>query len=264
MLVLLSPAKRLVEGPAVDGLDHSTPALLERAERLAARMRAFDVAGLQDLMGVSEALAETNVARFRDFQTPFTPERERQAVRLFAGDTYVGLDAESLSTDDLAFAQTHLALLSGLYGVLRPLDLVHPYRLEMGTRVAAEGHDDLYAFWHDAVAEHLRARLAEAGPTVVCCASKEYARVVDRKALGDVRWIEPVFRDEKGGKARVISFFAKQARGAMARWVVQHRIREPEALEAFDGMGYRLVDRQAKGGVERWSFHREQPPPVNG
>lgn len=260
MLAVLSPAKRLVEGPAIADLPATQPELLGQAERLVAVARDLDEGDLIDLMGISEKLAELNVARFQDFSTPFTPDNARQAARLFAGDTYLGLRAEDLSADDLTWAQDHVAILSGLYGVVRPLDLIQPYRLEMGTKLSNPEGDDLYAFWGSRIASVLKKRLAShRDPVLVNLASKEYASAIDRDALG-VEVIEPIFQDVKGGKARVLGMFAKKARGAMARWIVEHRVETREQLKAFDGEGYTFQPELSDD--HRWVFQRPQPPPV--
>ncbi|MEO0604393.1 MAG: peroxide stress protein YaaA, partial [Myxococcota bacterium] len=179
---------------------------------------------------------------------------------MFNGDVYLGLDAATLSNEDLVFGQNHLAILSGLYGVLRPLDVIQPYRLEMGTKVSTRRGGDLYAFWGDRIAKVLAERLAaHDDPTVVNLASKEYFSAVAVSALpGPV--VTPVFRDVKDGKSRVISFFAKRARGEMARFALQRRITRPEDLKAFDGGGYTF--QSDLSDETQWVFTRPQPPPV--
>ncbi|MEM6926793.1 MAG: peroxide stress protein YaaA [Myxococcota bacterium] len=260
MLMVLSPAKNLLEGPAIEGLPTSEPPLLGETAALLKVARRWSVADLKDRMSLSDKLATLNRERFQSFAKSPGPNQARQAARMFNGDVYLGLDAATLASDDLVFGQDHLAILSGLYGVLRPLDVIQPYRLEMGTKVPTRRGGDLYAFWGDRIAKVLAERLAaHDDPTVVNLASKEYFSAVTVSALpGAV--VTPVFRDIKAGKSRVISFFAKRARGEMARFALQRRITRPEDLQAFDGGGYAF---QADMSTEtQWVFTRPQPPPV--
>lgn len=260
MLMVLSPAKNLQEGPAIEDLPATEPVLHEDTTKLVKVARRWSVADLKARMSLSDALATLNHERFRAFVDAPGPEHARQAARLFAGDVYQGLDAASLTSDDLAFGQDHLAILSGLYGVLRPLDLVQPYRLEMGTKVKTRRGTDLYAFWGPRIAKVLAKQLADhEDRTLVNLASKEYFSAVKVDLLpGGV--VTPMFRDIKDGKARMISFFAKRARGEMARFALQHRIDRPEGLKEFDGGGYRF---DASTSTEtQWVFTRPQPPPV--
>lgn len=261
MLMVLSPAKNMAVGPAIEDLPATDPPLADDTAKLVRVACRWKVADLKRLMSLSDDLATLNHDRFQVFAADPGPERARQAARLFAGDVYLGLDAATLTRDDLVFGQDHLAILSGLYGVLRPLDLAQPYRLEMGTKVKTRRGTDLYAFWGDRIAKVLAARLAEHDdPTLVNLASKEYFSAVKVAALpGPV--ITPVFRDVKGGKARVISFFAKRARGEMARFALQQRITRPEDLQAFEGGGYRFQPDQSTDA--QWVFTRPQPPPVS-
>lgn len=258
MLAVLSPAKRLHEGPRVADLPATRPDLLDDAAHLADRARALGAGGLARVMGISDALAAQNADRFARWAPE--PADGRQAARLFAGDTYVGLDAATLSADDLAWAQDRVAILSGLYGALRPLDVIAPYRLEMGTRFDTGRGGDLYAFWGDRVARALAARLADHDHRVVInLASSEYVGAIDRDALG-VPVIDLVFQDVKGGKARTLGFFAKQARGAMARAMIQHRATDPAQLKALSPLGYTF--EPALSEDHRWVFRRPQPPPA--
>ncbi|WP_163847763.1 peroxide stress protein YaaA [Pseudooceanicola aestuarii] len=237
MLCVLSPAKRLDWSDRPDSM--SVPAFLAEANSLARTMRNRTMKDLRTLMSLSEDLARLNRDRYRAWSE--TPEDTilRPAVFGFAGDTYTGLAAGSLQADDLAWAQDHLRILSGLYGVLRPLDGIQPYRLEMGTRLKTRRGETLYAFWRDLPARHLKAQADELGTdTLVNCASQEYFGAVDIRALG-LRVITPAFLEEQGGVAKMISFSAKQARGAMARYIVTHRLTDPAALVEFDSGGYR-------------------------
>lgn len=257
MYILLSPAKKLVEPPAAD-LPATEPELLDQTLELMQTARRLSSADLQRLMRISEPLGDLNRARFQSFSTPFNRENARQAALSFAGDVYVGLDAGSLSAEDLEWAQSHVGILSGLYGLLRPLDLMQPYRLEMGTPLENPRGSDLYAFWGERIAEAIRAHLdGLEDPTVVNLASNEYFRSVDTRRLGQPV-ITPVFQDVKDGKARTISFFAKKARGMMARWAILNRVERAEALKRCDAGGYRF-DPEASSG-SRWVFRRPQPP----
>ena len=234
MLVVLSPAKKLDMTPA-DGVAPTRPAFREEAETLAEVARGLGTDDLQKLMKISEPLARLNAERF----AAFGEMEEKPAALAFAGDTYQGLEAASLDPEEMTWAQDHLAILSGLYGVLRPLDAIEPYRLEMGSRLATDRGRTLYDFWGDRIARALDAQAAKTGSdTLVNCASQEYFGAVDRRALG-LRVITPVFMEDRGGAPKVISFYAKKARGAMARFIIQHRLRDAESLTAFDTGGYR-------------------------
>ncbi len=247
MLFLLSPAKTLdYETPVPAPLRRKAtePDFSERAAGLIEVLRRKTPAEVATLMELSDTLAALNVARYGAWQVQATPANSKPAVLAFAGDVYEGFDARTLKTADLGWAQRHLVILSGLYGALRPLDRLQPYRLEMGTALATPAGKDLYAFWGDTVAEWLNRRLAdEASPVVVNLASQEYARVALRPALR-ARVVECVFEEVRDGTPRIISFFAKKARGLMARYAVQHRVRSVRQLEGFDAEGYAL-DRTA-------------------
>lgn len=237
MLVVISPAKRL--DWAESGLPQTEPVFAREADRLAGHARQLSLGKLKALMGLSDDLAKLNRDRFRAFSDRPDGWATRPAVHAFAGDTYIGLDARSLSDDDLRWAQDRLRILSGLYGVLRPLDAIQPYRLEMGSRLKTRRGSNLYAFWGGEIAKALRedAERLEAR-TLVNCASQEYFGAVDRDVLGlDV--ITPVFLEERGGQRRIVSFFAKKARGAMARFIVERRLTERDGLRDFDAGGYR-------------------------
>ena len=260
MLVVLSPAKKLDEtSPLVTDVT-TQPALLPDTLALMQTARGLSRGELKSLMHISDNLAELNFQRFQDFSTPFTSDNARPAAQMFAGDVYLGLDAGSLTPEDLQWSQAHLRILSGLYGVLRPLDLMQPYRLEMGTRLATERGRDLYAFWGERIGEAIAEELAEhSDPTLLNLASNEYFKSVAKKRLPG-RVITPVFKDRRGGKSRTISFFAKRARGVMARYVIEERLEHAEAVKAFTGMGYAYQDDQST--ALRWVFEREQPEPA--
>jgi len=257
MLMLLSPAKRLVEGPAIAELPATEPRMLDQTARLLDRVRDLGPDDLKRLMGISDALATLNHERFQVLSLPFERDNARQAVRLFDGDVYRGLDAASLSEDDLRWAQDRVVILSGLYGAVRPLDLLQPYRLEMGTRLDTDRGDDLYAFWGERITERLNDGLAAQGDDIVVnLASREYFTSVRTEAL-KARVITPVFKDVSGGKARIISFYAKKARGAMVRWAVEHRAEGAEDLKACDALGY-TFQADLSSDTE-WMFTRPKP-----
>ena len=258
MLFLLSPAKTLDYETAPRPLPHTDPAYVDRAERLVAVLRRKSARQVATLMDLSEKLAALNVQRYGAW-TPTHDERNaRQAILAFNGDVYDGLQASTLSDKDLAWAQDHLCILSGLYGLLRPLDRMQPYRLEMGTGLVVGKARNLYQFWGPTIADALNARLeGDKAPVVVNLASQEYFRSVDLRRL-QARVVECVFEDWKGGQYKVISFFAKKARGLMARYAIQHRIRTPKALEGFDLEGYGFAPDAST--PDRLVFRRTMQP----
>ena len=239
MLFLLSPAKSLdYDTPLPDGLPHTTPRFVPQASALIEVLREKSPQDIASLMQLSDKLAALNVARYEAWRPRFTAANSRQAVLAFNGDVYEGLQARSLDAGDLAWAQEHVAILSGLYGVLRPLDRMQPYRLEMGTRLSTDAGNTLYQYWGRQIAEHLNTQLrSDTTPVVVNLASQEYFKAVDRKAL-KARVIECVFEDWKGGAYKIISFYAKRARGLMARYAITQRLSTPRQLEGFDLDGY--------------------------
>jgi cytoplasmic iron level regulating protein YaaA (DUF328/UPF0246 family) len=244
MLFLLSPSKALdydtPTPPAV--LQRATlPAFTHEAAGLIDLLKPRTPAEIAALMDLSGPLSTLNAARYAAWSTTYDDDNSKPAVLAFDGDVYDGLQVATLAPDDLDWAQQHLAILSGLYGVLRPLDRLQPYRLEMGTRLANPRGKDLYAWWGPRIAEHLRARLAQdPQPVLVNLASQEYFKAVDRKALPATRIVECVFEDWKGSGYKVVSFWAKRARGLMARWAILNRAARVEALREFDGDGYRF------------------------
>ncbi len=241
MLIVLSPAKSLDEESPLTTKKWSEPRLLDHSDELVEVLRDLTPPDLSALMSISPELAELNHERFQEYHRPFTPENARPAVLLFSGDVYQGLDARgTFSERDFTHAQKTLRILSGLYGVLRPLDLIQPYRLEMGSKLENPRGKDLYAFWGDRIADQLQADLRESpGPDVlVNLASNEYFSSVDTDRLA-ARIITPSFLDSKDGKdPKIISFFAKRARGAMAGWLIQNRVKTLKALQQFDGLDY--------------------------
>ena len=238
MLIVLSPAKRLDWSET--GLETTEPQFPREAATLAAHARQLTLGDLKALMGLSDDLARLNRDRFRAFSDEPLAEDTRPAIRAFAGDTYVGLDARSLDSDALDWAQDHLRILSGLYGLLRPRDAIQPYRLEMGSRLKTRRGATLYDYWGDRIARALNTAAETIGTgTLLNCASQEYFGAVDRKRL-KLRVVTPAFLEDRDGEGRTISFFAKRARGAMARFVIDRRITDPEGLRDFDAMGYRF------------------------
>lgn len=237
MLVVISPAKKL-DMSAWDG-ETTMPDFQDQANLLAGHARELSVDDLKSLMGLSDDLAKLNRDRFRDFADASTPDNSKAAALAFAGDTYHGLEAATLDEDALRWAQGHLRILSGLYGLLRPLDAIQPYRLEMGSRLKTERGKNLYDFWGDTIARALNAQAKQVyTETLVNCASQEYFGAVKPAAL-DLRVITPVFMEDKGKGPKVVSFYAKKARGAMARFIVEHRLTDPQSILDFDSGGYR-------------------------
>ena len=255
MLFLLSPAKSLdYETPAA-GVPHTLPQFVPQSQALIEVLRQKSPQQIAELMDLSDALSALNVARYEAWTPKFTAQNAKQAVLAFNGDVYEGLDAKSLSAQDLDWAQTHVGILSGLYGVLRPLDWMQPYRLEMGTRLKTDRGNNLYQFWGDRIARYLNERAAaDRTPVVINLASEEYFKAVDRKALVP-RVVSCVFEERKGDGYKVISFMAKRARGLMVRWAVTHRASQPEQLQGFDLEGYRHVP--AASEPDRLVFRRE-------
>jgi cytoplasmic iron level regulating protein YaaA (DUF328/UPF0246 family) len=242
VLIVVSPAKSLDYESPLPTKKHSEPRMLDRAEELVSVMAEKSPRQLSAMMHISEQLGELNHERFQDWERPFTTANARPAVLAFAGDVYRGLDAGSFSERDFTEAQKVLRILSGLYGVLRPLDLMQPYRLEMGSSVKTARGTDLYGFWGDDITDQLNADLADSpgSKTLVNLASNEYFSSVDPARL-DGRLVSPVFLDAKdGGEPKIIAFFAKRARGSMAGWLIRNRVRSPKALLEFAEDGYRL------------------------
>ncbi|WP_436893326.1 peroxide stress protein YaaA [Siccibacter turicensis] len=247
MLILISPAKTLDYQSELATTRYTQPELLDYSQQLITEARKLSAPQIASLMGISDKLADLNATRFHDWQPDFTPDNARQAILAFKGDVYTGLQAETFSDADFDFAQQHLRMLSGLYGVLRPLDLMQPYRLEMGIRFANAKGKDLYSFWGDVITRKLNEALAAQGDKlVVNLASDEYFKAVKPKALeGEI--VKPVFLDEKNGKFKVISFYAKKARGLMSRYIIQNRLTTAEQLTGFDLDGYQFDEAASKG-----------------
>ena len=252
MLIVVSPAKKLNMEPATDVLS-TEPIFAEQTRELVAVAEKLSIDELQKLMGLSPSLAHLSAQRFRAFGR----QQKKAAALAFAGDTYKGLEAASLDPHEMAWAQDHLRILSGLYGILRPLDAIEPYRLEMGSRLHTEKGTTLYAYWGSELAKALNEQATATGSAaLVNCASQEYFGAVDRDAL-EIPVISPVFKEYKDGKEKIVSFFAKRARGAMARFAVQHRITTPEGLTDFTGGGYKFQPSQSD--AQTMVFLRDYP-----
>ncbi|VEC00943.1 Protein of uncharacterised function (DUF328) [Cedecea lapagei] len=238
MLILISPAKTLDYQSELPTDRYTQPELLDYSQQLISVARKLSAPQIASLMSISDKLASLNETRFHEWHPTFTPKNARPAILAFKGDVYTGLQAEEFSEADFDFAQQHLRMLSGLYGVLRPLDLMQPYRLEMGIRLDNPKGKDLYHFWGDTITEKLNQALADQGDNIVVnLASDEYFKAVKPKKL-NAEIIKPVFLDEKNGKFKVISFYAKKARGLMSRYIIENRLTKPEQLKAFNTDGY--------------------------
>ena len=246
MLMVISPAKTLdYETPPATSR-FTLPQYLDHSQALIEQLRELSPAQISELMHVSDKIGGLNAARFGSWTPAFTPDNAKQALLAFKGDVYTGMHAEDFSQADFDYAQQHLRLLSGLYGLLRPLDLMQPYRLEMGTKLANARGKDLYAFWGTRISEWLNEALAEQGDDVLLnLASNEYFSAVKRTTL-NARVINTEFKDLKNGQYKIISFYAKKARGLMSRFVIQERINDPAALKHFDAQGYRFSAEQSK------------------
>ena len=249
MIVILSPAKTLDYASPLPELSWSAPRFPEESGQIARGAARLGAKKLGELMRISPKLAELNAGRYRQFDDA----EARPALLAFAGDVYAGFDARSLSVEQFDFAQDHVRILSGLYGLLRPQDAIRPYRLEMGTRWAPGRAKDLYAFWGERIAALLAADVRGSGSEVLLnLASQEYWHAVAGKLPGDVRVIEVDFREEGPDGPRFVSFHAKRARGMMARWMCEHRVTEVEAMRGFDSDGYRFAGAEG----DRWMFLR--------
>lgn len=256
MLHVISPAKTLdfETAPAIN--DHSEPQFLVHSQELIDQLRGLNASDVSQLMAISDKLGDLNARRFQDWHLPFTPRNAKQAVLAFKGDVYTGMQAELFSKKDFTFAQQHLRILSGLYGLLRPLDLIQPYRLEMGTAFANTRGKNLYQFWGDIITDQLNSELKTRKEKVLInLASNEYWSVVNPKKL-DATVITPVFKDCKNGHYKIISFFAKKARGMMSAYIIQHQLKNVSALKGFDTAGYEF--NAGMSSATEWVFTREE------
>lgn len=255
MLMVISPAKTLDYESPLATESHTQPEFLDHACELIDQLKELEPHQVSNLMSISEKLGQLNAERFQNWHTPFNLDNARQAALAFKGDVYTGLAAESFSEDDFAFAQKHLRMLSGLYGLLRPLDLMQPYRLEMGTKFENSRGKDLYAFWGSILTDELNRLLAADDGVLVNLASNEYFKSVKKKEL-NARLITPQFKDWKNGQYKMISFYAKKARGLMCRFAIENRITQADDLKGFNLDGYYFSEEQSEGN--NWVFLRDQ------
>jgi cytoplasmic iron level regulating protein YaaA (DUF328/UPF0246 family) len=257
MLTVISPAKTLDYDTTLPVKKNSQPIFKADSAELIEVLRQFTPTKLAGLMSISEKLAHLNVDRYEAWRPKPTTKNARQAIFAFKGDVYMGLDAYTLTESECLFAQEHLRILSGLYGALRPLDLMQPYRLEMGTKLATARGDHLYDFWGGKVTDALNKQLKKSGDDVVLnLASNEYFKVIQPKSLNG-RVVSPVFKDEKNGKYKIISFFAKKARGVMSGWLIRNQITDVKQLKKFKGSGYRYSAKEST--EEAPVFLRKEP-----
>ena len=239
MITVLSPAKKLSPECVANGSAYTRPVFLDQSKDLVTILKSLDPIGLQSLMGISQNLSELNWERFQSWTSDFSPETSRQAAYSFKGDTYNGLDADTLSEKDMIFSQDRVRILSGLYGLLKPLDLMLPYRLEMGTKLDNKKGKNLYEFWGNSISEIITQDLAtHKDKTVLNCASNEYFKSINNSSL-NANIVTPEFKEIKNGKTRMISFFAKKARGMMARFVIENRIEDTSSILDFNMAGYK-------------------------
>lgn len=256
MLLVISPAKTLDYETPPTTRTHTVPEYLDESRLLVERARQYSVLDIAELMQVSIKIAELNFERFQAWQTPFTPQNAKQAVLAFKGDVYTGLDAATFSAADFRFAQAHLRILSGLYGLLRPLDLIQPYRMEMGRKIDTERGSSLYQFWDDTITEGLNRQMKRLKTAcLVNLASNEYFKSVKPRLL-DGQVVTPEFKDWKNGQYRMYGVYAKKARGQLSRFVIKHRITDPEDMKGFDADGYGF--NQALSSADKWVFTRRQ------
>jgi cytoplasmic iron level regulating protein YaaA (DUF328/UPF0246 family) len=256
MLIVISPAKTLDYDTPPKTRTFTIPDYLDDSQILIERARQYSALDIAELMDVSMKIAELNFERFEQWHTPFTPDNAKQAVLAFKGDVYTGLDAESFSAADFKFAQSHLRILSGLYGLLRPLDLMQAYRLEMGRKVDTERGKNLYEFWGGKITEGLNKQMKKLkSPYLINLASNEYFKAVKPKLL-DGEIITPEFKDWKNGQYKMMGVYAKKARGQLSRYVIQNKLTDPEEMKAFDVDGYGFNEEMSSGN--KWVFTRKQ------
>ena len=255
MLLLISPAKTLDFDSPAPTTEFTQATFLKESKQLINELRALSPEDISALMTISEKLGILNFERFARWKTPFKTINAKQALFAFQGDVYTGMQADTFSADDILFAQQHLRILSGLYGLLRPLDLIQAYRLEMGTGFTNSRGKNLYAFWGDSITKALNKHLKEINASkIVNLASHEYFSAVKSELL-NAKIITPVFKDKKNDDYKIISFFAKKARGMMSAYIIQHRLNNPESIKSFDTGGYRF--RADMSSDSDWVFTRE-------
>jgi len=256
MLIVISPAKKLDYETPANTSEFTTPDFMGQSKQLIQRLRDFSALDLAELMKLSMKLAELNFDRYEAWKPKCTKKNAKQALLAFQGDVYKGLDAASFTATDFKFAQQHLHILSGLYGILRPLDLMQPYRLEMGTRLNTAQGKNLYEFWGNTITEGLNKQLKKLkSETLINLASNEYFKSVKTKDL-DAEIITPAFKEFKNGDYKMIGIYAKRARGLMSRYIIKNKLKNPERLKDFDEEGYRFSSKLSQGNT--WVFTRKQ------
>jgi len=256
MLTVISPAKSLDFESPIPSIKTSKPRFLKQSQQLIDQLKRLAPQDIASLMKLSDKLATLNYDRFQAFSTPFTKKNARAALFAFRGDVYQGLDADSMSIDELEFAQDHLRILSGLYGVLRPLDLIQAYRLEMGTKFENTSGKNLYDFWDKSLNQSITKELQKSDSQVLInLASNEYFKALKAKQIPQ-QIITPVFKDFKNGQYKIISFFAKKARGMMSRFMIQNKIDQSEGLKGFNLGGYKLSKKMSSD--DEYVFTRKQ------
>ena len=257
MLMVISPAKTLDFETSAKTKVSTQPDFLDQSQQLIDQLRELSPSDISDLMSISDKLGNLNFDRFLNWHTPFDADNAKQAVLAFKGDVYTGLDAESFNSKEFKFAQKHLRILSGLYGLLRPLDYIQPYRLEMGTRFANKSGDNLYQFWGGQITAAMNAQLKKSSSDVLLnLASNEYFKSIQQKNINaDI--ITPVFKDLKNGKYKIISFYAKKARGLMSAYVIKNQLTDVDKIKQFDTGGYRY--NAAMSSAREWVFTRDEP-----
>jgi len=254
MIIVISPAKSLYDRCPVHFEQFTLPDFMSESGKIVATLKKKKPAQLAELMGISPKLAELNYHRFQQWLPPFTPENSWQAVLMFSGDVYQGLKAENFTSTEFETAQHQLRILSGLYGLLKPLDLIQPYRLEMGTSIGISGKKNLYEFWKTKITNQLNEELTKNGQqSLINLASNEYFSAIDTKKIKS-RIITPSFKEHKNGQYQMVSFFAKKARGLMSRFIIQNKITDPEEIKAFDCEGYYFNNQLSKD--DHWVFTR--------
>ena len=255
MILIISPAKKLDFSEETRYTqNYSMPAHLEESQKLINSLSKMSKKKISQLMDISPALSELNFDRYQNYHTPFTPDNAKQALLSFKGEVYLNMEVDSYEEAEYEYAQKHLRILSGLYGLLKPLDLIQPYRLEMGTKLKIRRKNNLYEFWGEKIQEAVKEALAESGSNVlVNLASNEYFKSVKAKSL-DGRIITPVFKDNKNGQYKTLFLYAKQARGQMSDFAIKEKVSDPEALKDFKGMGYSFNEELTEG--DTWVFTR--------
>ena len=256
MLIVISPAKTLDYDTPPKTKVFTTPDYLGQSQQLINRLRNFSSLDISDLMKVSAKIADLNFDRYESWKKPFTAKNAKQSILAFKGDVYTGLNAETFKADDFKFAQNHLRVLSGLYGLLRPLDLMQPYRLEMGTKLKTDKGKNLYEFWGSDITEGLNKQLKKIkSDTLINLASNEYFKSVKTAEL-NAEIITPAFKEFKNGEYKMIGIYAKKARGLLSRYIIENKLSDPEDIKSFNEEGYRFSKQLSKGN--NWVFTRKQ------